>query len=95
MMPSIIGALHGHADEGAERAGFALERSFFARAGLDLLAVAQLDGAGGTASVTPDLMVRYLAYIAAQSYAAALHDALPILGRDTGRDARGVCDFRQ
>jgi D-alanyl-D-alanine carboxypeptidase/D-alanyl-D-alanine-endopeptidase (penicillin-binding protein 4) len=82
MMPSVIGALRGHEGAQAERAGFALERQFLSGAGLDLTGVTQSDGAGGNASVTPDFMVRYLGYVAAQPYAAALHDALPILGRD-------------
>jgi D-alanyl-D-alanine carboxypeptidase/D-alanyl-D-alanine-endopeptidase (penicillin-binding protein 4) len=82
-MPYFLGAALGQKHEEALQAGFALEQDFLRRAGLDLTAASQADGAGGPgAAFTPDFMVRYLAYLARQPYGQIFYDALPILGRD-------------
>jgi PBP4 family serine-type D-alanyl-D-alanine carboxypeptidase len=80
MTPFILGGVLAH--EGTARAGFGLEHDFLERAGLDLSGATQGDGAGGQAHFTPDFMVQFLAYMAAQPYFEAYHAALPILGRD-------------
>jgi D-alanyl-D-alanine carboxypeptidase/D-alanyl-D-alanine-endopeptidase (penicillin-binding protein 4) len=82
-MPYFLGAVLGQKHDEALQAGFALEQQFLKRAGLDLTAASQADGAGGPgAAFTPDFMVRYLAYMAKQPYGQIFYDALPILGRD-------------
>ncbi len=84
MMPWVVGATLSHAGANAEQAGFDLERSFLEKAGLDLSAASQGDGAGGAQSAffTPDFMVHYLAFIARQPDFSLFYRALPILGRD-------------
>jgi D-alanyl-D-alanine carboxypeptidase/D-alanyl-D-alanine-endopeptidase (penicillin-binding protein 4) len=83
--PYIIGALVGHTTgSGAFQAGFDAERDFLTKAGLDLMAAGQGDGAGGAQSAffSPSFMVHYLAYMATRPDTAVFHKALPILGRD-------------
>jgi len=85
MMPYVIGALVGHTTgRGAVQAGFDAEHEFLAKAGLDLMAAAQGDGAGGApgAFYSPAFMVQYLAYMATRSDTTVFRRALPILGRD-------------
>ena len=82
-MPYFLGAVLGQKHEGALQAGFAAEQEFLKRAGLDLTAASQADGAGGPgAAFTPDFMVRYLAYLARQPYGQIFYNSLPIMGRD-------------
>ena len=80
MMPYILGAVVGH--RGDAQTGFAAERAFLERAGLDLSGASQSDGAGGSAHFTPDFMVHFLAYMAKRQDFAAYSAALPVLGRD-------------
>lgn len=84
-MPYIVGAYVGHTTgRGALQAGFDVEREFLTKAGLDLIAASQGDGAGGAASAffSPSFMAHYLAYMATRSDTAVFRRALPILGRD-------------
>jgi len=84
-MPYVVGALVGHTTgRGALQAGFDAEHDFLAKAGLDLMAAAQGDGAGGAAGAffSPAFMAQYLAYMATRPDIAVLRRALPILGRD-------------
>ena len=80
MIPYILGAVVAHNTSSAAQAGFGVERDVLAKAGLDLTAIAQSDGAGGDAFVTPDFMARYLAYMAKQTTFPAILGALPVLG---------------
>jgi D-alanyl-D-alanine carboxypeptidase/D-alanyl-D-alanine-endopeptidase (penicillin-binding protein 4) len=85
MMPYVVGALVAHTTgRGAAQAGLDAERDFLAKAGLDLMAAAQGDGAGGApgAFYSPAFMVQYLAYMATRPDTAVFRRALPILGRD-------------
>ncbi|MGH9540995.1 MAG: D-alanyl-D-alanine carboxypeptidase/D-alanyl-D-alanine endopeptidase [Terriglobales bacterium] len=84
MMPFVVGAVLGHSGAGAKQAGFDLERDFLQKAGLDLTAASQGDGAGGAQSAffTPDFVVHYLAFIAKQPYYSLFYRSLPVLGRD-------------
>ncbi len=85
MMPYVIGATIGRTPgRGSLAAGLELERSFLERAGLDLAAASQGDGAGGAqaAFYSPAFMVQYLAYMASRPDSAVFRRALPILGRD-------------
>jgi D-alanyl-D-alanine carboxypeptidase/D-alanyl-D-alanine-endopeptidase (penicillin-binding protein 4) len=88
LMPHLLGATLGHASgdpkaDVASEAGFALERQFLQKAGLDTAAASQMDGAGGMgAAFTPDFMVRYLGYMNRQPYGATFFNALSIMGRD-------------
>jgi D-alanyl-D-alanine carboxypeptidase/D-alanyl-D-alanine-endopeptidase (penicillin-binding protein 4) len=85
MMPYVIGALVGHVrGRGALQAGFDAERGFLERGGLDLIAAAQGDGAGGApaAFYSPAFMTQYLAMMAQRPDTAVFRRALPILGRD-------------
>jgi D-alanyl-D-alanine carboxypeptidase/D-alanyl-D-alanine-endopeptidase (penicillin-binding protein 4) len=82
MMPFTIGALAGHATENIDQAGFDLEHTFLERAGLDLSAASQSDGAGGAALYTPDFMVHYLEYLSKQPFFPGFFSALPVLGVD-------------
>lgn len=84
-MPYIVGSLVGKTTgRGALQAGFDAEHEFLTKAGLDLIAAGQGDGAGGApgAFFSPAFMVQYLAYMATRSDTAAFRKALPILGRD-------------
>ncbi|MDB4876738.1 MAG: D-alanyl-D-alanine carboxypeptidase/D-alanyl-D-alanine-endopeptidase [Gemmatimonadetes bacterium] len=85
MMPYVVGAIAGHTPgRGAVQAGFDAEHDFLQRAGLDLMAAAQGDGAGGApgAFYSPAFMAQYLAYMATRPDTALFRKALPILGRD-------------
>jgi D-alanyl-D-alanine carboxypeptidase/D-alanyl-D-alanine-endopeptidase (penicillin-binding protein 4) len=82
MMPFIVGALGGHAKDNIDQKGFDLEHALLEKAGLDLSAASQSDGAGGAALYTPDFMVHFLAYMSGQSYFEGYYRALPILGKD-------------
>lgn len=84
MTPFILGAILGHKTTDIDQSGFDLEHGFLAKAGLDLSAASQGDGAGGAQSAyfTPDFVVHYLAFMAKQKDFAAFEKALPILGRD-------------
>lgn len=99
MMPYVLGATLGQAGEDALSAGFADERAFLEKAGLDVTAAAQSDGAGGDALFTPDFVVRFLVFMAAQKEGDPFREALPILGRDgtlarTGRDSPAAGKLR-
>jgi len=82
MMPYLVGAVVGHAKEDMDQAAFDLERGFLEKAGLDVTAAAQSDGAGGAALFTPDFMVRFLVYLTKQVFFPAYFAALPVLGKD-------------
>jgi D-alanyl-D-alanine carboxypeptidase/D-alanyl-D-alanine-endopeptidase (penicillin-binding protein 4) len=82
MTPYLLGALLAHATSEIDQAGFDREHEFLAKAGLDLSAAAQGDGAGGDAYFTPDFMVHYLMYMSARPDFPVFRRALPILGRD-------------
>lgn len=85
MTPYLLGAVVGHVrGRGALQAGFDAERAFLERGGLDLIAAAQGDGAGGApaAFYSPAFMTQYLAMMAARPDSAVFRRALPILGRD-------------
>ncbi len=72
----------GHAQADFMKAGFGQERAVIQKAGLDLNAAAQQDGDGSASFYTPDFMVHWLAWISRQSWYAAFHRALPVLGVD-------------
>jgi D-alanyl-D-alanine carboxypeptidase/D-alanyl-D-alanine-endopeptidase (penicillin-binding protein 4) len=81
--PFVLGATLRPKDEDRLQAGFDLERAFLEKAGLDLTAASQSDGAGGTASAfTPDFLCRYLAFMSTRRSFPLFEAALPILGRD-------------
>ena len=84
MTPFIVGALVGKATTKIDAKGFALENEMLTKAGLDLSGASQSDGAGGASAAfySPDFMVHYLAFMAAQPEFAVFKRALPILGRD-------------
>jgi N-acyl-D-amino-acid deacylase len=82
MGPFLLGALVAHKDKEIDQAGFDLEHDFLQKAKLDLSAASQTDGAGGNALFTPDVVVRYLAFMASQKDFDDFHGGLPILGRD-------------
>src|SRR5581483_9014986 len=82
MTPYVVGALVGHATKDIEQAGFDVEHDFLQKAGLDLTAASQTDGAGGNAFFAPDFVVKYLAYMAQSKDAQIFRRALPVLGRD-------------
>lgn len=82
MLPFMLGAVVGHAKEDADQTGFDLEHQFLAKAGLDLSAASQSDGAGGKALFTPDFMVHFLLYLSNQTFFSGYLNALPVLGRD-------------
>lgn len=86
MTPSIVGALAEppHKGNGSEQAGYDKENGFLTKAGLDLAAASQGDGAGGAQSAyfTPDFVVQYLTYWSKRPDYKIFYDALPILGRD-------------
>jgi D-alanyl-D-alanine carboxypeptidase/D-alanyl-D-alanine-endopeptidase (penicillin-binding protein 4) len=82
MMPFLVGALGGKARDNIDQKGFDLEHDLLEKAGLDLSAASQSDGAGGAALYTPDFMVHFLAYMSGQPYFDGYYRALPILGKD-------------
>ena len=86
MMPYILGALLGpeKPKENSNQAGFALERNFLEKAGLDVAGTSQSTGAGGGEAdfFSPSFMVHYLAFMKKQKYFEFFKNALPIMGRD-------------
>lgn len=82
MMPFIVGALGGKAKDNIDQKGFDLEHALLEKAGLDLSAISQSDGAGGAAYFTPDFMAHFLAYMSGLPYFEGYYRALPILGKD-------------
>ena len=82
MGPFLLGALVAHKDKEIDQTGFDLEHDFLKKAGLDLTAASQTDGAGGNAFFTPGFMVRYLEFMSKQPQFEAFFKGLPILGRD-------------
>ena len=80
--PYLLGAILAHATKEIDQAGFDREHTFLEKAGLDLSAAAQGDGAGGDAFFTPDFMVRYLTYMSSRPEFPVFRRALPVLGRD-------------
>jgi N-acyl-D-amino-acid deacylase len=82
MGPFLLGALLAHKDKEIDQAGFDLERDFLKKAGLDLSAASQGDGAGGNAFFTPDFMTQYLVFMSKQKDFDDFRRGLPILGRD-------------
>lgn len=82
-MPFFLGAFLAHDTADPSQAGFNLEHDLLVKAGLDLTAASQGDGAGGVAVYfTPDFMVHYLAFRAKQASFPIFFRALPILGQD-------------
>jgi len=82
MGPFLIGALAAHKEKEIDQAGFDAERDFLKKAGLDLTAASQADGAGGNAFFTPDFIVRYLEFMSKEKQFENFYNGLPILGRD-------------
>jgi PBP4 family serine-type D-alanyl-D-alanine carboxypeptidase len=82
VMPFVLGAVVAKAKTKIDQAGFRLENEFLTNAGLDLSGASQGDGPGAVALFTPDFMVHYLAYMAAQPSYEKFHAALPVLGKD-------------
>ncbi|MGH9357885.1 MAG: D-alanyl-D-alanine carboxypeptidase/D-alanyl-D-alanine endopeptidase [Terriglobia bacterium] len=94
VMPYILGAVLTGATQNALQAGLDLERCFLKEAGLDLSSVSQSDGEGASPAsfLTPDFMVRYLAFMRRQKVFPQFLASLPVLGRDgtlyqTGRES--------
>ena len=82
MGPFLLGALVAHKKDKIDQAGFDAEHDFLKKAGVDLTAAAQSDGAGGNALFTADFMVRYLEFMSKQEQFDDFYNDLPILGRD-------------
>jgi D-alanyl-D-alanine carboxypeptidase/D-alanyl-D-alanine-endopeptidase (penicillin-binding protein 4) len=82
MMPFVVGALGAQAKDNIDQKGFDLEHALLEKAGLDLSAASQSDGAGGAALYTPDFMVHFLEHMSKQPYFDGYYRALPILGKD-------------
>ena len=82
MGPFLLGALVAHKKDKIDQAGFDAEHDFLKKAGVDLTAAAQSDGAGGNALFTADFMVRYLEFMSKQKQFDDFYNDLPILGRD-------------
>jgi PBP4 family serine-type D-alanyl-D-alanine carboxypeptidase len=71
-----------HAKSDFMKIGFAQEAAVIRKASLDLNSAAQQDGDGSASFYTPDFLVHWLAWISRQSWYAAFHRALPVLGVD-------------
>ncbi len=82
MGPFLLGALAAHKNKEIDQAGFDAEHDWLRKAGLDLTAASQADGAGGNAFFTPDFVVRYLEIMTKQKQFEDFYNGLPILGRD-------------
>ncbi len=82
LTPYLLGSLVAKKTGDISQAGFDLEHDFLAKAGLDLTAAVQSDGAGGNAYFTPDFMVHYLLFMSRQKNFDDFYRALPILGKD-------------
>jgi PBP4 family serine-type D-alanyl-D-alanine carboxypeptidase len=82
MMPYLWGALLAHDKADPQAAGFKLEHEFLSRIGFDPLEFAQNDGEGAFAFFRPSHIVKFLAYVARQSYFNDFYRGLPVLGVD-------------
>jgi D-alanyl-D-alanine carboxypeptidase/D-alanyl-D-alanine-endopeptidase (penicillin-binding protein 4) len=82
LTPYLLGSLIAKKTDDISQAGFDLEHDFLRKAGLDLTAAVQSDGAGGNAYFTPDFMVQYLLFLSKQKNFDDFYRALPILGKD-------------
>ncbi len=82
MMPSVVGAYLKKGSDDPLQSGFDLERGLLEKAGLDITAAVQSDGAGGAAMFTPDFMVHFLLHMANQPFFPDFFKALPVLGKD-------------
>jgi D-alanyl-D-alanine carboxypeptidase/D-alanyl-D-alanine-endopeptidase (penicillin-binding protein 4) len=82
MTPFVLGALLAHKNQQSDQGGFDLEHDFLQKAGLDLTAASQSDGAGGNAFFTPDFMTQYLLFMSKQKDFPDFYRSLPVLGRD-------------
>lgn len=82
MTPSLLGALLARSEKDLQQAGFDLENGFLKKAGVDLTAASQSDGAGGDAYFAPDFMVHYLMYMSQQKDFGVFKKALPVMGKD-------------
>src|SRR5579871_5420218 len=82
MGPFLLGALLAHQTKDIDQAGFDLEHQFLSKAGLDLTAASQTDGAGGNAFFTPNFIVQYLTFMSRQKDFSDFERSLPVLGRD-------------
>lgn len=80
--PFLLGALLAKKSTDIDQAGFNLEHDFLAKAGLDLTAASQSDGAGGNAYFTPDFIAHYLRFMSRQKDFADFERGLPVLGKD-------------
>ncbi|MBV8895412.1 MAG: D-alanyl-D-alanine carboxypeptidase/D-alanyl-D-alanine-endopeptidase [Acidobacteriaceae bacterium] len=78
MTPYLLGALVAKKTDGASQAGFDVEHDLLSKAGLDLTAASQSDGAGGNAFFTPDFMVHYLLWMSKQKDFEDFYRGLPI-----------------
>ncbi len=76
-----IGALRGSGNGSADSKAFALQRKWLSGAGLDLEAVTGKTGAD-TGALTPDFMVKFLAYTYRQDFFPTIEAGLPVLGVD-------------
>jgi dihydroorotase/N-acyl-D-amino-acid deacylase len=84
MTPYLLGAIVAKNPANSLKEGFAIEREFLERAGLDLSGASQGDGAGGDWAdlFSPDFMCRYLAYWTTRPDFDIFFRALPVLGKD-------------
>jgi PBP4 family serine-type D-alanyl-D-alanine carboxypeptidase len=82
LTPYLLGSLLAKKTDDISQAGFDLEHDFLRKAGLDLTAAVQSDGAGGNAYFTPDFMVHYLLFLSRQKTFDDFYRALPVLGKD-------------
>jgi N-acyl-D-amino-acid deacylase len=80
--PYLLGALVAKKDKEIDQAGFDVEHDFLSKAGLDLSAASQSDGAGGNAFFTPDFVTSYLTFMSRQPEFADFRRGLPIMGHD-------------
>jgi len=80
--PYLLGSLIAKKTSEIDQAGFDTEHDFVAKAGLDLTAASQSDGAGGNAYFTPDFIAQYLLYMSKQKDFDVFNRALPVLGKD-------------
>jgi D-alanyl-D-alanine carboxypeptidase/D-alanyl-D-alanine-endopeptidase (penicillin-binding protein 4) len=82
MLPYIVGAYLKKGSTDAPQAGFDLERAMLDRAGLDLTAAVQNDGAGGAALFAPDFVIHFLVHLSKQQFFPDFLKSLPVLGQD-------------
>jgi D-alanyl-D-alanine carboxypeptidase/D-alanyl-D-alanine-endopeptidase (penicillin-binding protein 4) len=81
LMPFVWGGVLAPGAGPADMRGFALERAFLTKAGIDFGGILQSNGEGG-ALFSPDFITRFLAYMASRPIYKVYHDAMPVLGRD-------------